>query len=87
MKLIATKKQKIISILLIIIGIALVIAGIFRGEAASVFNKASRMESTGEPMRIHVSESTHAQTARHFAYGEGIEVEVKGKGLMKTYYL
>ena len=50
-------------------------------------NVASRMESTGEPMRIHVSESTHAQTARHFAYGEGIEVEVKGKGLMKTYYL
>ncbi|MBQ9206232.1 MAG: hypothetical protein IJ158_05910 [Treponema sp.] len=50
-------------------------------------NVASRMESTGEPMRIHVSESTHAQTARHFAYGEGIELEVKGKGQMKTYYL
>ena len=50
-------------------------------------NVASRMESTGEPMRIHVSESTHAQTASDFAYGEGIEVEVKGKGLMKTYYL
>ena len=43
MKLIATKKQKIISILLIIIGIALVIAGIFRGEAATVFNKATRI--------------------------------------------
>ncbi|MBR1403321.1 MAG: hypothetical protein IJ558_04020 [Treponema sp.] len=43
MKLIATKKQKIISILLIIIGIALVIAGIFRGEAVTVFNKASRI--------------------------------------------
>ena len=43
MKLIATKKQKIISILLIIIGISLAIAGIFRGEAASVFNKASRI--------------------------------------------
>ena len=50
-------------------------------------NVASRMESTGEPMKIHVSESTHAQTARHFAYGEGIEVEVKGKGKMRTYYL
>ena len=43
MKLIATKKQKIISILLIIIGIALVIAGIFRDEAVTVFNKATRI--------------------------------------------
>ena len=50
-------------------------------------NVASRMESTGEPMRIHVSESTHAQTADAFDWGDGVEVEVKGKGLMKTYYL
>ncbi len=50
-------------------------------------NVASRMESTGEPMRIHVSETTRAQTQNQFSYGEGIDVEVKGKGLMKTYYL
>ncbi len=50
-------------------------------------NVASRMESTGEPMKIHVTETTYLQTQDQFAYSEGIEVEVKGKGKMKTYFL
>ena len=50
-------------------------------------NVASRMESTGEPMKIHVTEKTYDQTKDQFAYSEGIEVEVKGKGKMKTYFL
>ncbi len=50
-------------------------------------NVASRMESTGEPMRIHVTESTYAQTKDKFAFSEGVELEVKGKGTMKTYFL
>ena len=50
-------------------------------------NVASRMESTGEPMRIHVSESTYAQTSDSFSYGESVEVAVKGKGEMQTYFL
>ncbi|MBQ9538481.1 MAG: hypothetical protein IJU95_04360 [Treponema sp.] len=50
-------------------------------------NVASRMESTGEPMKIHVSEATHAQAADAFDWGDSVEVEVKGKGLMKTYFL
>ncbi len=50
-------------------------------------NVASRMESTGEPMRIHVTENTYNQTSGQFAYSEGIEVEVKGKGKMKTFFL
>ena len=37
------KKRKIISILSLCLGIALVIAGIFRGEAETVFNKATRI--------------------------------------------
>ena len=45
------------------------------------------MESTGEPMKIHVTESTFLQTQQQFSYSEGIEVEVKGKGMMKTYFL
>ena len=50
-------------------------------------NVASRMESTGVPMKIHVTESTRVQTADHFPYTENIEIDVKGKGLMKTYFL
>ena len=50
-------------------------------------NVASRMESTGIPMRIHVTEATRTQTAGLFSYDENIEINVKGKGLMKTYFL
>ena len=50
-------------------------------------NVASRMESTGEPMKIHVSEETYEQTKEKFAYGNSIDIEVKGKGKMKTYFL
>ncbi len=50
-------------------------------------NVASRMESTGVPMRIHVSEATWEQTRDAFSYGEGVEVSVKGKGEMRTYFL
>ncbi len=50
-------------------------------------NVASRMESTGEPMKIHVTETTYLQTKDFFTYSEGINVEVKGKGQMKTYFL
>ena len=50
-------------------------------------NVASRMESTGEAMKIHVTESTYEQTKNDFDYSDGIKIEVKGKGEMKTYFL
>ena len=50
-------------------------------------NVASRMESTGLPMRIHVTEATKVQTASAFQYSENTEIDVKGKGMMKTYFL
>ncbi len=50
-------------------------------------NVASRMESTGLPMRIHVTETTRLQTASLFPYNESIEIDVKGKGMMKTFFL
>lgn len=50
-------------------------------------NVASRMESTGEAMKIHVTESTKEQTANLFKYSENTQIDVKGKGMMKTYYL
>lgn len=52
-------------------------------------NTASRMESHGEPMKIHISEDS-AHTLERF--GEFImeprgQVDVKGKGPMNTYWL
>ena len=50
-------------------------------------NVASRMESTGLPMKIHVTENIKAQTSSLFQYSEHTEIDVKGKGMMKTYFL
>ena len=50
-------------------------------------NVASRMESTGLPMKIHVTETTKVQTANLFQYNENTEIDVKGKGMMMTYFL
>ncbi|XP_022082934.1 soluble guanylate cyclase 88E-like isoform X2 [Acanthaster planci] len=53
-------------------------------------NTASRMESTGEAMRIHLSESTRAYLNRWTFYillERPMKTEVKGKGQMKTYFL
>ena len=50
-------------------------------------NVASRMESTGLPMKIHVTETTKAQTSDLYQYSSNSEIDVKGKGMMKTYFL
>ena len=50
-------------------------------------NVASRMESTGLPMKVHVTETTKVQTEEMFDYSENTEIDVKGKGMMKTYFL
>lgn len=50
-------------------------------------NVASRMESTGFPMKIHVTETTKVQTASLFEYSENTDIDVKGKGMMKTFFL
>jgi len=50
-------------------------------------NTASRMESTGVPGRIQVSEATHLLLKDQFALEERGEIEVKGKGKMRTYLL
>ena len=52
-----------------------------------IVNVASRMESTGEPMKIHVTEFTYEETKDAFDYSGPVEVEVKGKGKMKSYFL
>ncbi|MEE3314621.1 MAG: adenylate/guanylate cyclase domain-containing protein [Treponema sp.] len=50
-------------------------------------NVASRMESTGKAGKIHVTDHVYEMTRDIFHYGEPEEIEVKGKGLMKTYFL
>lgn len=44
-------------------------------------------ESTGTPMKIHVTETTKAQTSSCYQYSQNTEIDVKGKGMMKTYFL
>ena len=50
-------------------------------------NVASRMETSGETSRIHVSENTMALTKNLIKYSDPVEMEIKGKGLLKTYFL
>ncbi len=50
-------------------------------------NTASRMESTGVPGRIQVSEAVQLLLKDQFELEERGEIEVKGKGKMRTYLL
>jgi len=51
-------------------------------------NTASRMESHGETGKIHVSEGfVQSVGASNFHFVERGELEIKGKGMMKTYFL
>ncbi|GLH16278.1 Guanylate cyclase 32E [Gryllus bimaculatus] len=52
-------------------------------------NTASRMESTGEPSQIHISETTHSLLQRLGGYmcEERGLTYIKGKGEMQTYWL
>lgn len=50
-------------------------------------NIASRMESHGVPNRIQVSAAFRARTGDRFEYEPRGQVEIKGKGVMETYFL
>lgn len=50
-------------------------------------NTASRMESTGVPGRIQISEATYGLVREDFECEERGEVEVKGKGVMRTWWV
>lgn len=50
-------------------------------------NTASRMESHGIAGKIHVSEDTYLLLKDRFIFEERGEIEVKGKGRMRTYFL
>lgn len=50
-------------------------------------NVASRMESTGRPHQIHVSEQTYLELKEKFIFKEELDIDVKGKGFMHTYFI
>jgi class 3 adenylate cyclase len=45
------------------------------------------MESHGKPGHIHVSEEFASAAGRNFSFTARGEMEVKGKGVMRTYFL
>jgi class 3 adenylate cyclase len=50
-------------------------------------NTASRMESQGAPGRIQVSEETYQRLRSEFDLEPRGEIEIKGKGRLRTYFL
>jgi len=50
-------------------------------------NTASRMEKYGEPGRIHLSATTRSLLGDRFRFEARGRVEVKGKGVMETFFL
>lgn len=50
-------------------------------------NTASRMETYSEPMRINVSELTYNIVKDKFSFIERNPIDVKGKGMMKMFFL
>ena len=50
-------------------------------------NTASRMESHGVEDKIHVSKEVYLKLKDKFEFEYKREIQVKGKGLMETYFL
>ncbi|XP_011694684.1 PREDICTED: soluble guanylate cyclase 88E [Wasmannia auropunctata] len=50
-------------------------------------NTAARMEATSQAMQIHISQSTQELLSPSYKVKEREEIEIKGKGTMKTYWL
>nr|CRL78721.1 membrane-anchored adenylyl cyclase Cya [Mycolicibacter nonchromogenicus] len=50
-------------------------------------NLASRMESTGVPNRIQVPQEVHDRLRDDFVFEERGDIDVKGKGVMRTWFL
>lgn len=50
-------------------------------------NTASRLETTGAPGKIHVSEAIADELKEDFLLEDRGQIELKGKGLVRTYFL
>lgn len=52
-----------------------------------VVNVASRFETTSEPNKIHASEAVKFRLSDDFLFLDAGEVKLKGKGMMRSFYL
>jgi class 3 adenylate cyclase len=50
-------------------------------------NTASRMESHGQPGRVHVSQATHDLLSEQFTFEARGLTQIKGKGELSTFFL
>jgi adenylate cyclase len=50
-------------------------------------NTASRMENSGAPGEVHVSNETRDALGAHFKFESRGAIDIKGKGVMETYFL
>ena len=50
-------------------------------------NLASRLESHGQPDRIHCSKEIYAALSSRFEFEPRGQIELKGKGKTETYFL
>ena len=95
LRLLQTHNEKQGSSLQLRIGIAIgpVTAGVIGARKFSydiwgdTVNVASRMESSGIPGRIQVTDKVAQSAKSHFQFEERGEIEIKGKGKMKTFLL
>jgi adenylate cyclase len=69
------------------------IAGVLGGRRyqydvwGDAVNVASRLESTSEPDRVQVSETTYWRTQQHFAFEGPHQIDARGIGKLDAYYL
>ncbi len=52
-----------------------------------VVNTASRLESAGQPGRIHVTDAVRVRLADEYGFAPRGPIDIKGKGLMETWFL